>query len=380
MKIMKKKGSALIVAMLLIAGVGAVAFGIGRLLFVETKTATLYENGIVAYYAAESGVEEGFLRYKFDRNADLPASEVPQDGDPVGQTYFINFNNDSTIRTNLSDKTVAAGSKSFSTLINVSDDAAYQTKQIYDLKISYLGTDSKPWYGHDVANTIGTGAPDGQLTKEDLLNSNYSLAGSDYSVLKINQDSSAKIDLTNIQTNLVSGAKIMLLFEGDMSSTTNKCRAMAQLKLSVEDSAGTAREFKDLTNYNQTICSSVIAIDQNKLMPAISEDSINNTYIYYEIDLKEMLNRAGFTLSNNNSSVVLTVRPLYSGVKYGLYASDCNSSPALCTTLAKVISGPFTAIKSVGYYGGVARTLMANVDRQSGTLYDLFDYVIFSEQ
>jgi hypothetical protein len=36
-----------------------------------------------------------------------------------------------------------------------------------------------------------------------------------------------------------------------------------------------------------------------------------------------------------------------------------------------------TKVESTGYYGGVSRKLEATIDRQSGTLYDLFDYVIY---
>jgi len=343
---MKKKGSALIVAMMLIAGVGAVAFGIGRLLFIETKTATLYENGIVAYYAAESGIEEGFLRYKFDRNVMVP-------GDLL---------NGDVMRTDLSAKTVAQDHST--TIAPAVSGTNNDIKTFYDLNMGYSGTNGNAWYGNDVDKSDS-------LTSADLLHNDY-LAG-DYASLRIGVDRSAKIDLTDI--NLINNNnQLLLLFENVPNLPTEKCRAMAEVKIAVEE-AGVTREFKELTNYSPTICAGLIGLDQNKLLGAnllssyvytTNADPTTNS-VYYEINLQEMLTRAGYTYNQgSNVPVTLTIRPLYYNARFGLYSVG-----------GETIPGPFTTITSRGYYGGVTRTLTANVDRQSGTLYDLFDYVIF---
>ena|GEM_PF-2394157 len=44
----------------------------------------------------------------------------------------------------------------------------------------------------------------------------------------------------------------------------------------------------------------------------------------------------------------------------------------------KVLGSSFTTIESIGSYGGVKRKLVAKVDRTSGNLVGLFDYVIYS--
>ena len=64
---MKKRGSALIIALLIMATVGGVTFGIGRLFFLDRSITALYENSTIAYYAAESGLEEGMLRYRYKK-------------------------------------------------------------------------------------------------------------------------------------------------------------------------------------------------------------------------------------------------------------------------------------------------------------------------
>lgn len=365
---MKKKGSALIVAMMLIAGVGAVAFGIGRLLFVETKTATLYENGVVAYYAAESGIEEGFLRYKFDRNVMIPGTQSPL----LGSTQ--------TNRTNLISKTSA--SSDFSTLVLTTD----RDKQLYDLHINYLGTDGQPWHAHSVADSNA-------ITIYDLISSAY--ATGDYSSLKINKDATAKVDLTKVDI-INNSTKLALLFEKVPYSlpgvnTTDKCKAMAEIKLTIETGGATTREYKELSNYEPTACASLLGFSQSKLLsdnPAdsdrVSDYNPSNPdptpSLYYVIELQDILNRAGYTYDQANATqVTLSIRPLYYTARYAVYVESCNSNPLLCDSVGKIIPGPFTSIASRGYYGGVTRALAANVDRQSGTLYDLFDYVIFKE-
>ena len=61
--------------MLLITSIGVITFGIGRALFVQTQTGALYENGVMAYYAAESGIEEGFLMYRYNQNSEIPENK-----------------------------------------------------------------------------------------------------------------------------------------------------------------------------------------------------------------------------------------------------------------------------------------------------------------
>jgi hypothetical protein len=43
-------------------------------------------------------------------------------------------------------------------------------------------------------------------------------------------------------------------------------------------------------------------------------------------------------------------------------------------------TGPTTTINSVGYFAGNSRQITANIDRQSGTIMDIFNYVIYKGQ
>jgi len=65
--------------------------------------------------------------------------------------------------------------------------------------------------------------------------------------------------------------------------------------------------------------------------------------------------------------VFLYLKPVGCRMTFGL-------TPTVTTS---GIASPYTTIKSTGYYGGVGRSLVARIDRQSGTIYDIFDSVIY---
>lgn len=399
---MKKKGSALIVAMLLIAGVGAVSFGIGRLLFIETTTATLYENGIPAYYAAESGIEEGFLRYKFNRNAEVPISTSAAWSLTGNLVFRETLNYDPALGTQINmggaNGATAPGIDTNSPL------ASYQkSQQLYHLRMGYLGTPQesglvRPWMGHDIGNVAYPtvlGADD-RLDRMETWHPNY-YAG-DYAGLRIVKDNSLKIDLSHIDFLTVNRMHAGFSFQKSTTSSWTAqelCQATAELKISVTDASG-VKEYKELLSHNPADCGPRLGIDQNKLLligPEPLDYSNDNKFVYlYTPNLLDLFARAGDSLPNNPTSVVLTLRPLFYDTTIMLFSvtdggAHCDDYPAVvhadnpdCVVRGHIPPGPFTYISSKGYYGGVTRKITANIDRQSGTLYDLFDYVIFSEQ
>lgn len=78
-----RRGSALIITMLIIAAISAAAFGIARIFLADVRVATSIEDSQKAFYAAEGGIEEGLLRYRLDKfddtlnQIDPPSSPSP---------------------------------------------------------------------------------------------------------------------------------------------------------------------------------------------------------------------------------------------------------------------------------------------------------------
>jgi len=358
----KDKGSALIIAMLLISTVAGVAFGIARLLFVETITAARYENGSVAYFSAESGLEEAFLRYKVNQNSEIPA-------------VFSLANPNNVYRTNLTDNAVDPGSENSG--IDVSTSLQAPTKQYYDLRMGYIGLFGRPFVGNDTNN-------DGKLA---IANS-YNEAGAtgDYQILKISQDNSYVIALSgyNFANRLDLG---LTYYNGNNEFNTNllKCKAVSEIKFTVKyASPAETKEYKAMLLPEET-CRTVLNSNNYSLSnvgllfgsgrqtnPAnLSEYNVSFTNIQQIIDT---LSKG--KMPTTSDQVSMSVKPLSYDAGILLTGNGCDSVANNCPDKSSVPGGPYSYITSTGYYGGVTRTLKANIDRQSGTVYDLYDFVL----
>ncbi|MFA4995944.1 MAG: pilus assembly PilX N-terminal domain-containing protein [Patescibacteria group bacterium] len=375
---MKARGSAIIIAMLLITAVGGIAFGISRVLFIEFASASYYVNGSVAYYAAESGMEEGFLRYRYSKNA-----EVPFDSWTLGD--------DSVYRSNLSDSASSNASAGIAPATAISD----LNKQYYDLRMGYLGTFGGPFYGHNASSNVGD---TGVFNSADLFASNYGTG--DYDFAEIKQDNSEKFDLTNIDF-LSQNLMLFLQFQNIDTNNldrTSECQATAEVKFVVKDAVGIVNEYKGLTSFKPETCAGASYLNTSKsnLIAADSGFSAggyvssggyssgqSNADYYYLLGniFNDMLLRAGKSPESNYQNVTMYVKPLFHDVKIAFVSDHCNTINSPCKNLTNsskyIVAGPFTTISATGYYGGTSRKLEANIDRQSGTLYDLFDYVIY---
>ena len=106
---MKKKGSAILIATLLVTAIGSLAFSFGKILLADITSASIYENGVGSYYSAESGIEEGMLRYRFSSSATVP------------ETGWGLDNSDLVYRSDLTAKTLDTG---LSAGVSRADDVA----------------------------------------------------------------------------------------------------------------------------------------------------------------------------------------------------------------------------------------------------------------
>ena len=396
---MKQRGSALIIAMMLIATVGAAAFGVARLLYVDTSISTTYENGALAYYAAESGMEEGFLRYKYNMNAELPYAN-PNDVVVANRRYWtFNDSQNKVFRTNLFSNTVDTNvlGQTYNEGIPSATDVTTPDKQLYDLRMGYLGTYDnttktyRPWFYHNSDSRTTA-----NIQTADILNTNFG-TGDNY-FLHLPQDESRKFDLSNVNLSLsnplIIGFKFIGVKSGAQFTRDKECKAMAEVKFLVNGGTPTAKEYKALTSFNPGTCAGIVGIEAGKLDEASGYTtggytSITGTGIYdpnatpdigyfysmYDI-LTQTANKAGVTISSSDK-VVMTIKPLYYDADIFFMTASCYINETCISDRTNIVPGPFSYITSTGYYGGVTRTLKANIDRQSGTLYDLYDYVLF---
>lgn len=69
----KLRGSSLMLVMLIIAGIITVVFASQRLSLVQFSQSGREEDNLFAYQAAKAGLEDGLLRYRFNRDVEVPA-------------------------------------------------------------------------------------------------------------------------------------------------------------------------------------------------------------------------------------------------------------------------------------------------------------------
>lgn len=78
-----RRGAALIIALALITFISSAAFSIGRLMISEIRATTGLEDSMVAYYAAEAGVEQGLLMWRYNHDVETSTGATATDGNPV---------------------------------------------------------------------------------------------------------------------------------------------------------------------------------------------------------------------------------------------------------------------------------------------------------
>ncbi|MEI6498950.1 MAG: pilus assembly PilX N-terminal domain-containing protein [bacterium] len=341
---MKKRGSAIIIAMLLISAVTAVAFGFGRTLFMSISSAALYENGKIAYYSAESGIEEAFLRYRLDKNTEVPFVASNDAFSVVGSTVLrnditngevIDYNNGKGVNKN-----------------TLSDYSA--SHQVYDLRI-----DPK-------TSAIGpTGSDSNPVTALEKYNASDD-KGQNNIILR---DESQKFDGTNIFAH------------SDFNLTFKPLETKDNIKLAAPFND------KNCLLIEAKIVGKTMAgtNDEKKMFFYSNSPSCDYTKVFQANDLngKGVL---GYGLSGNKIAQIQNLKSLIWPTvilsQAELYLKPIGADMAFALTRKNPISdelmyGSTTKIESTGYYGSATRKLEVTLDRQSGSLYDLFDYVIY---
>jgi len=355
----KLKGTALLIAILLVTAIGTIAFSFGRIMALEIDNAAIYENGISAYYAAESGVEEGLLRYRYSASAAVPFED-----------WTLNQNK--VLRTDLSAKQ----------MVSTTDDGIARTidilaplKQIYDLRLGYLGSEGKskftPFYGQD-ANQ------DGNFDLNDLRSANY--AASADSPFYLQKDESLKFNYSkNLDISASKPLVLMVNFINPAGATFIPENALMEIKATVKrPTLPRPQEYKKMLAFERPTGKNS-GVHGGKINDYFSDIFVpgSETLVY----ANNLLADLGVPVEPG-MEITLALKPLYYDVKIGLATSGCLLNYAMnlnCTMKAdSVLSGPYTTINSTGYYGGATRTIEAKINRQSGTLYDLFDYVVYT--
>lgn len=330
----KSRGSAILIAVFLIAAVGSVAFGIGRLFMMESTIANVYESSTVAYYAAESGIEEGYLRYRYDKNTVVPNSTT---------TIMSRNGLDDMIQANFSQ-------------INYDNFNPVANLRYYFLTMGY----KQKYYGVDLNG-------DTTLDINEVADPDYE----NHKEAVIPYDESIKIDVTDITPNVsvggITGGDAQFLFKV-MLPTATYCQPGYDARNSFIEakvtgiSGGKLIEQKvALTPYISTLSGvSYLKFNNSGVGTISSKSGILGA-------IRSTTTAANF--DSNNDHIELYLKPVGCSIAFGIIPASYSA----------MIAGPYSMVKSIGMYGGITRTLEAKIDRQAGTVYDLFDYVLYKK-
>ena len=301
----KQHGTALLVTILLAGAISLVAFGMTKVALNEIFVGTKGEEGLEAFYAAQAGIDDGLMRFKFHDKADL---ELPADAEKDSKKV---------IRVYINKNAGEVGKVSVVNPINIPPSLTVDD-YVYDLKV---------WYKESCL------PPKGCV---------YELE-KDQSILLGLLDAGSSIQVSWDTTNRIINSE-------DQKKAGLWYRLFDPVHPSQIDPRGESREFLTIfSSYNNSVNTA-----DDRLEP--------------------------YTIVNGTTKAVLTRSARSLKLKAFLPSTDNKIKVKILTNEGKVIGGPKTYIESTGYYGDTAKKIVATIDRDSKSIIDVFDYVIYSGQ
>ncbi len=318
----KQRGSAILIAVFLIGAIGSAAFAIGRLFLLDSSLGASYENAAISYYVAESGIEEAMLRQRYNEETEIPDGK------------FYNLSEDKNINTDLIES--AANN--------------FPDKQYYYLTMVFKGD----YWGEDINKDLIFNA-------SDVANKSYD------KMYQIPIDGSRAISLYSYNSADDINIFIKYLDPADLTeecpvsiTSVDEKKPRMEITLNFYDDA-TPSTYHNSSSFLDSYWNA-IADTETQIKP---DTYISPVHTYNSVIARL---REGFTI--NTSKVISLDLKNFGGCVAGVGVAERTGS-----TLN--FSQPFTTVKSTAYYGGLSRTLKAEIDRESGTLYDIFDYLIY---
>lgn len=348
----KQRGSAILIAVLLVAGIGSVAFSFGRILYLHIAGASAYESGVSAYYAAESGLEEGFLRYRYNRDSQLPTFSTASPNPSSG--WFQNPNN--VTRNNMS--TLVLATISDQGLNKKNNIILDQTNQFYDLRMGWVSELQNWGVSYSSDSNMSTADP------------NYGKVDTSYYVAR---DSSKSIKFGDIFDGSNPTVFFLDLKPSNPITSPNGPSVLRKKQCVLVEAKITGKRLDGVTEEKKAMLASGNTVDcpYGSILSTTSDSVKTYSTNLFVGTTDYQLTSSLYDLVSPTakySDATLSLRPIGSDIAFRLRRSAADN---------KYLYSNSNTITSTGYFGGTTRTLEAKVDRQNGSLYDLYDYVLF---
>ncbi|MFA4930429.1 MAG: hypothetical protein WC570_01005 [Patescibacteria group bacterium] len=326
-------GSAIIMALIIIAGLAGTGLGAARLSRSNISQTNQFEDSLKAFYAAEAGVEAALLEWRFDHDVEFWDQQAANDCYDSGGTdvdrcaaatpaHYVTLDDQTSafmgqdLVRNLSETEVEAG-------VVPKNQAWYELRIYYrDPKNPFLGN----YNGFNPA-----------VDKE----------------VRINKDETLEIRFP--EKDEVKGFSLRWAPDGIVTGSDEFVQLMVHPVAKDVDTGDTdlvsprGKEYFTDKNWRNNQQGALYNIEN------VSSLGTGNYDYVYSLRVK--------CLTNNESGSAVVA----------LWAFDGANNPIH-------VPLDFITIESVGHYNDVERKVVYEIDRESGTIMDIFDHGVFSEQ
>jgi len=319
----------------------------------NTKQTTLFEDSLKAYYAAESGVEAALLEWRFNHDAELwnktNAEECALEivyGDPAPE---------------ICEKVIMTKVVTLDRQSDPGNPVQDITDQIYDadgqVKADASYPVNQPWYELRMYFRDPYQPTRGSQSDPADVSANP---------IRINKDETFEIrfpddDIYNMlwkptyETWQTEGDQIRLLWEPVVTDMSGK-------EVLYDDKDLSLRERQYFSDFYSRVFSSTYS-------KAFRVDSSK-----YSTGVKVLRITAQISTDTTNPNSEYDNKGDKKGVYLFLKALDDGS-----TNMIHIPDNEVT-IEVVGHYNNISRSLKYTLDRQSGTIMDIFDYGVYSKE
>lgn len=301
----EQRGSALIITILMVTIISTISFTISALSISEFRKAGILQDSIAAYYAAESGIEQGLMQYRLWHDAEVSSQVMGEvlalQGAAIGPELSPT-ETDGTPQTYRLDGGAVAGGPALVT------DPANRGTSYYDLKMWYKGY------------SIG-----------DVSSGGYPAIGS--SPHRIYRDSALNL--------VVNGAsKLEIKWKPEQSAYNNTTKPLYKFFLEVVTTDLSTNELKR-SNFVDT------------RVPGAAEDSVTK-------------------IDDLPSVASVRIKPWdMKYVDYSLIFKDDSGNPVK-------FDNQVSFIEATGSVGKAKRKLRIGINRASGTVLELQDFLLYA--
>ena len=311
-----KHGSALIMVMLVIAGITTIVFATQRIALVQFSQSVREEDNLMAFYAAQAGIEDGLVRYRYERN-----TEINKDSD----------NNPVKFRFDLT---------------NAGYPRAFEIDSDVDITDGIEGYDYDPKHQY------------------------YDLVIY-YKTQRINIQENGDVDFSLMLGTTIAKDDVLTLtgFPPATGSSDNYLRHVFKF---VDNPSNCIAEepFVTMNLIRNDTSSGGVQRDSQQIIVKkppgsdLYDSSTNST----NLDVSD---------SGTNTVSSIRIRAYHCNVEFALAATTSNNGRVGGSDTFE-FDGLFTEILSTGYFGSTKRTLIAQVNRQTGNLIGIFDFILYA--